>query len=114
MAVSSIYGVNLDSYFETPSIKSQFASEMDSLLVEEEGGNATFNKIFDSAVALINQTNAYSNAAEEEEMKFALGETDSIHDLMIAQQKANVSLQYTVAVRDAFLSGYKELMNMQF
>ncbi|MCX4328868.1 MAG: flagellar hook-basal body complex protein FliE, partial [Lachnospiraceae bacterium] len=38
---------------------------------------------------------------------------DSIHDLQIAQQKANVSLQYTVAVRDAFLSAYKEIMNLQ-
>lgn len=114
MAVSSINGVNFDSYFETPSIKSQFASEMDSLLIEKEGENSTFSSIFESAVSLINQTNAYSNAAEAEEMKFALGETDSIHDLMIAQQKANVSLQYTVAVRDAFMSGYKELMNLQF
>ena len=51
---------------------------------------------------------------EEEEIKYALGETDNIHDLQIAQQKANVSLQYTVAVRDAFVTGYKELMNLQF
>ena len=56
----------------------------------------------------------YSNAAEEEEIKYALGESDSIHDLQIAQQKANVSLQYTVAVRNAFVQGYKELMNLQF
>ena len=52
--------------------------------------------------------------AEEEEIKYALGESDSIHDLQIAQQKANISLQYTVAVRNAFLQGYKELMNLQF
>ena len=51
---------------------------------------------------------------EEEEIKYALGESDSIHDLQIAQQKANISLQYTVAVRNAFLQGYKELMNLQF
>ena len=59
------------------------------------------------------EANAYSNAAEEEEIKYALGESDSIHDLQIAQQKANVSLQYTVAVRDAFMNGYKEIMNLQ-
>ena len=38
----------------------------------------------------------------------------SMIDLQIAQQKANVSLQYTVAVRNAFVQGYKELMNLQF
>ena len=63
---------------------------------------------------MIKETNDYSNAAQEEEIKFALGESDSIHDLQIAQQKANISLQYTVAVRDAFLSAYKEIMNITF
>jgi flagellar hook-basal body complex protein FliE len=65
-------------------------------------------------VKLISETNEYSNEAEEEEIKYAMGESDSLHDLQIAQQKANVSLQYTVAVRDAFMTGYKELMNLQF
>ena len=74
---------------------------------------SAFSTILDSAANLITETNAYSNAAEEEEIKLALGETDSIHDLQIAQQKANVSLQYTVAVRDAFMSAYKEIMNLQ-
>ena len=47
------------------------------------------------------------------ELKFALGETDNTHDLLIAQQKASTALQYTVALRDKFLESYKELMNMQ-
>ena len=83
------------------------------MVVNPGEGNTTFQTAFDSALNLISEANAYSNAAEEEEIKFALGETDSIHDLQIAQQKANVSLQYTVAVRDAFLSAYKEIMNIQ-
>lgn len=96
-------GVNFDSYFETPSLSSAKA----------ENDKSAFSTILDSAANLITETNAYSNAAEEEEIKLALGETDSIHDLQIAQQKANVSLQYTVAVRDAFMSAYKEIMNLQ-
>lgn len=96
-------GVNFDSYFETPSLSS----------VKTENDKSAFSTILDSAANLITETNAYSNAAEEEEIKLALGETDSIHDLQIAQQKANVSLQYTVAVRDAFMSAYKEIMNLQ-
>ncbi|MCI8750750.1 MAG: flagellar hook-basal body complex protein FliE [Lachnospiraceae bacterium] len=97
-------GVNFDSYFETPSLSSAKAGNKDK---------SAFSTILDSAANLITETNAYSNAAEEEEIKLALGETDSIHDLQIAQQKANVSLQYTVAVRDAFMSAYKEIMNLQ-
>ena len=63
---------------------------------------------------MINETNSLSNKAEEEEIKFAMGTSDSVVDLMVAQQKANLSLQYTVAVRNAVLDSYKELMNMQF
>ena len=43
---------------------------------------------------------------------FALGESE-IHDLAIAQQKANIALQYTVAVRDRFISPYQEIMQIQ-
>ena len=50
---------------------------------------------------------------ENEELKFALGETDNTHDLLIAMNKASTALQYTVAVRDKFMESYKELMNMQ-
>ena len=31
----------------------------------------------------------------------------------IAQQKAYLSLQYTVAIKNAVLEAYKEIMNMQ-
>ncbi|MCI8769827.1 MAG: flagellar hook-basal body complex protein FliE [Lachnospiraceae bacterium] len=114
MNISSLSDINFDSLFQTPTISSDLAQESDSLLISGDDDSTPFSSILDSAARLINQANAYSNAAEEEEIKYALGETDNIHDLQIAQQKANVSLQYTVAVRDAFMSGYKELMNMQF
>lgn len=80
----------------------------------KENRNATFGTLFQAAVDMINETNAYTNAAEEAEMKYALGLTDNTHDLQIAQQKANLSLQYTVAVRNHVLDAYKEIMNLQF
>ena len=113
MDFSLVNGVDFNNYFKTPSISSGLADGKDPLIVNPGAGNSTFQTAFDSALNLVSEANAYSNAAEEEEIKFALGETDSIHDLQIAQQKANVSLQYTVAVRDAFLSAYKEIMNIQ-
>ena len=76
--------------------------------------NATFENLFQSAVNMVQQTNDYSNAAEEAETSYALGLTDSTHDLQVAQQKANLSLQYTVAVRNSVMEAYKEIMNLQF
>ncbi len=115
MAISNVTDIDINSLFQAPTIVSPLVDKSDSVLLSEaEESKTPFDTIFDSAVRLISETNAYSNAAEVEEMKFAMGETDSIHDVQIAQQKANISLQYTVAVRDALVSAYKELMNMQF
>lgn len=115
MAISEISDINFDAAFRPPTITSELVKNSDSMLISAEDDNKTaFDTVFDSAVRLISETNAYSNAAEVEELKFAMGETDSIHDVQIAQQKANVSLQYTVAVRDALVSAYKELLNLQF
>ena len=37
---------------------------------------------------------------------------DNTHDLLVAETKAAVALQYTVAVRDKIIDAYKELMQM--
>ena len=80
----------------------------------DQAGKTSFDNLLNSAMKLVNQTEEYSNKAEEEEIKYAMGQSDSLHDLMIAQQKANVSLQYTVAVKNTAVEAYRTLMNMQF
>ncbi|MBP5198113.1 MAG: flagellar hook-basal body complex protein FliE [Lachnospiraceae bacterium] len=72
-----------------------------------------FDRILNTAINNIQTTNSYLSDAENEEILFALGESDNTHDLTIALQKASTALQYTVAIRDKVLDAYKELMNMQ-
>lgn len=72
-----------------------------------------FSSLLASAMEMVTDTNNLSNAANAEQMNFALGYSDNTHDLAIAQQKAALSLQYTVAVKNKVLEAYKELMNMQ-
>ena len=72
-----------------------------------------FDSLLNTAIENINTTNAYLSDAENEEIKWAMGETENTHDLTIALQKASVSLQYTVAIRDRLLDAYKEIMQMQ-
>jgi flagellar hook-basal body complex protein FliE len=86
----------------------------DSQLKASEDRNAAFEDVFQSALNLVKQTNDYTNAAEEAETAYALGLTDSTTDLQVAQQKANLALQYTVAVRNNVMDAYKEIMNLQF
>lgn len=72
-----------------------------------------FGAFLNSAIDNIKTTNKYLSDAEDENIKFALGETENAHDLTIALQKASTALQYTVAVKDKLLDAYKELMQMQ-
>ena len=78
-----------------------------------ENGSA-FEAIYQSAIGLLEETNRYTHEAEEAQMSYMLGLNDNVHDLLIAQNKANLSLQYTVAIRNGVLDAYKELMQMQF
>lgn len=81
--------------------------------VNNKTNEDAFSSLLNSAMGMVNETNSLSNAAESEKIKFAMGESENTHDLTIAQQKASVSLQYTVAVKNKILEAYKELMNMQ-
>ena len=84
-----------------------------STKVQESNSEDAFSSILSSAMQMIKETNDLSNAANAEQMNFALGYSDNTHDLAIAQQKAALSLQYTVAVKNKVIEAYKEIMNMQ-
>lgn len=86
-----------------------------SLLSSEniDSSDQSFGTVLNSAMSMISETNDLQNQAESAEIQFALGKSTNTHDLKIAQEKANVALQYTVAVRDKFIEAYREIMNMQ-
>ena len=88
-------------------------SKVSNPLGDRFGNDSSFSSLSTRAVENINTTNAYLSDAENEEIKWALGETDNTHDLGIALQKAETALQYTIAVRDRALTAYRDIMNMQ-
>lgn len=103
MDISSLMGVSSLTGTKTATTASK---------AKPADGNM-FQSILNSAIDNINNTNNLLSNAENEELKFAMGETENTHDLTIALQKASTALQYTVAIRDRFLDAYKEIMNMQ-
>lgn len=95
------------------NISSGYLKDMVENVSEYEGRDKSFDNILQSAVDLLEETNDMQNYVEEAEIQFALGYATNTHDLRIAQEKANIALMYTVAVRDKVLEAYKEIMNMQ-
>lgn len=85
-----------------------------ALVREDKQAEGTmFDAFLNTAIDNINTTNSYLSDAENEEIKFAMGETENTHDLAIALQKASTALQYTVAIRDKLLESYNQIMQMQ-
>lgn len=82
--------------------------------IENSNNNQAFESFFKSALDNVKETNSYIDKASEEEIKFALGQSDSLVDLQNAQLKANISLQYTVAIKNSLVDAYKEIMNLSF
>ena len=75
--------------------------------------SSAFDGIYNAAVNMISNTNTYLQDAQAAEVAFATGEMTNTHELAIIEQKANLSLQYTVAIKNQMLSAYREIMNMQ-
>jgi len=64
--------------------------------------------------ASLNQVNQIQQNAETLGKNFAMGDDSvSLSDVMIAGQKANISFQTTVQVRNKLVSAYHDIMNMQ-
>lgn len=73
----------------------------------------TFSDVLSAMMSSIDETNDLQNSAEQESIRFALGESENSHDLAAAQSKALTAIQYTFAVRDKVIDAYKEIMQMQ-
>lgn len=83
--------------------------------VPGNGSNKTtgFNQLFEEALNVLNDTGSALKEADQMALDFAMGKVDSIQDVMIAQEKANIALQYTIQLRDGFMDAYNEIMRMQ-
>ncbi|BCB26168.1 flagellar hook-basal body complex protein FliE [Sulfurimicrobium lacus] len=74
-------------------------------------GGADFSALLQSS---IDQVNSAQQESADMAKNFELGKTDaSLQEVMISLQKANVSFQAMVQVRNKLVSAYQEVMNMQ-
>jgi flagellar hook-basal body complex protein FliE len=68
----------------------------------------------DALKAQLDNVSKAQNTAEDMGKKFAAGDDSvSLSDTMIAMQKASITFQATVQVRNKLVSAYHDIMNMQ-
>lgn len=68
----------------------------------------------DALKSSLNQVNNAQSEADAMGKRFAMGDDKvNLSDVMISMQKASISFQATVQVRNKFIAAYNDIMNMQ-
>lgn len=70
----------------------------------------SFGELLNNALNNVNQMQIDS---DELKRLLAVGEVDNLHDVSIAAEKANISMQITLTLRNKIVEAYKEIMRIQ-
>ena len=84
--------------------------DYDKKEINTNDSKVNFGDILSNAIQDVNQMQIESDEYKE---LLAIGELDNLHDLTIAAEKANVSLQITMSIRSKIVEAYKEVMRIQ-
>lgn len=77
---------------------------------QSKSPEVSFGEYLNSALTKV--TNL-ENQADQLKEDFALGKTDNIPEVLIAGEKANIALQFTMQIRNKVVDAYSEIMRMQ-
>ncbi len=103
--------------FEVPKLDATVAYDENSINIKEASTqNSTsndfmnnFGKTFGNSLNTLNETQLVSQRAIE---KFATGGDIDVHEVMIASEKASVSMNLALQMRNKMLSFYNEIKNI--
>ena len=70
----------------------------------------SFTSVLKQSIENLNQTQLQSDIMTE---KLARGENVDLHQVMITSQKASITMQATLEVRNKVIEAYQEMMRMQ-
>jgi len=75
----------------------------------EKSNNMSFKSVFENA---LNNYIGAENQVDEDVYKLSIGESDDLHNMMINAQKAEISLDLVLQLRNKALDAYNEIMRM--
>lgn len=75
-------------------------------------GSESFTYALNAAKDLLASNAAAEAEVSQKTVDFMTGESDNVVDLMVAQEKSSILLQYTLQVRNGLLSAYKEIISL--
>lgn len=91
-------------------IQTPFIQGLANPIVKPENPVEGFGEIFNQALQGVNQAQKTSDKLTTD---LATGKVENIHEVMIAAEKASLSLELTMQVRNKVVEAYQEVMRMQ-
>ena len=95
--------------FPSPVIKTR-PDEVKAATLGNESNGTSFGDVLENA---IQQVSNLQQEAGSESQRLLTGNTQDIHSAMVALQKADVSFQMMMQVRNKLVSAYQEIMKTQ-
>ncbi len=80
--------------------------------VNKSAENVT-NSFEDTLNGFVSNVNNLQNSANDAIDKMAAGQTADVHEVMVAMEKAKVSFDMLLQIRNKMLDAYKQIMQMQ-
>src|SRR5690606_6048498 len=91
-------------------IQMPFIQGLTNPIAKPENKIEGFGEIFKQAIQNVNQSQQVSDKLTTD---LATGKVDNIHEVMIASEKASLSLELTMQVRNKVVEAYHEYMRIQ-
>jgi flagellar hook-basal body complex protein FliE len=118
MAVQSVIDTSrieaMVAQLKAAAAKAQGVSDVarpGALQVEKAAPRVDFSDVLKGA---IDQVNTAQQSSAKMSQAFALGDDNiNLSDVMIAGQKASISFQTSIQVRNKLISAYRDMMTMQ-
>lgn len=98
------------SPLQTAQILKSVANETSENKITPAEAQKSFGELLKNA---INEVNRAQNTADGLKIDLALGKNVQLHDVMIASQKASITLNLAMEVRNKAVEAYQEIMRMQ-
>ncbi len=98
------------SSLQTSPILKSVANEASEKKITPAEAQKSFGELLKNA---INEVNRTQNTADGLKTDLALGKNVQLHDVMIASQKASITLNLAMEVRNKAVEAYQEIMRMQ-
>jgi flagellar hook-basal body complex protein FliE len=87
------------------------AGQLNASAALPAAGEPDFQDVLKKAVLSVNEA---QNSAQAKVQSFSTGESNmTLEEVMVSMQKANLSFQTMIAVRNRLVDAYKEVTNLQ-